>query len=218
MCYRECPMRQVFGFFGAGLFPMMGLAGATLLLLAVFGCDSASRPRGSSLDGALTAVTDLDGRPIDPLSDTDKTKAAVFIFVSTECPISNQYMPEIGRLHQKFGDKGVSFWLVNPNPDESAKSIRDHMTKFSYPCPVLLDHSKVLARKANVQVTPEAAVFRPGAGLAYHGRINNRYVEFGKTRPAATQHDLENVLEAVLAGSTVKMAPRPAVGCRIAGL
>src|SRR5207249_9516148 len=46
-------------------------------------------------------------------------KVFVFIFVSTDCPISNRYAPEIRRVEGKFAPAGVRFWLVYPDPDRS---------------------------------------------------------------------------------------------------
>jgi len=62
----------------------------------------------------------------------------------------------------------------------------------------------------------EAAVFMPNGRLAYHGRIDNRNVSFGKERPDATQHDLQDVLQSVLDGKPPIGVSAPAVGCYIA--
>ena len=42
----------------------------------------------------------------------------VLIFVSTDCPVSNRYAPEITRLLEEFSPRGVRFQLVYPNPLE----------------------------------------------------------------------------------------------------
>ena len=52
--------------------------------------------------------------------------------------------------------------------------------------------------------------------VAYRGRIDNRYVELGVERPAATQRDLADALAAVVAGKPVAAATTQAVGCYIA--
>src|SRR4029453_7812840 len=63
-------------------------------------------------------LPDLDGRQVEPLRVKD-AKAIVFIFLRTDCPISNRYAPEVRRLHDKFAKIGVKFWLVYPDPGES---------------------------------------------------------------------------------------------------
>jgi len=70
-------------------------------------------------------------------------------------------------------------------------------------------------------VTPEAAVFVPGgprARLVYRGRIDDRYVAFGRVRAAPTTHDLEDAVAATLAGRPVPHDVTPAVGCFIPDL
>ena len=64
-------------------------------------------------------------------------------------------------------------------------------------------------------MTPEAAIY-VGGKLMYRGRIDNRYVELGVERPAATQRDLADALAALLAGKPVVAATTQAVGCYIA--
>ena len=51
--------------------------------------------------------------------------------------------------------------------------------------------------------------------MVYRGRIDDRYVAFGKMRPAPTVRDLEQVLEAIIAGKEVKTKVTKAVGCFI---
>src|SRR5438876_1152232 len=65
------------------------IAHIVILLLAVFSL----APRRVFADKAQTAV-DLSGTAIDPLTHITN-KAVVLIFVSSECPISNRYAPEI---------------------------------------------------------------------------------------------------------------------------
>jgi hypothetical protein len=80
------------------------------------------------------------------------------------------------------------------------------------------DPQRALVKLVGARVTPEAAVFVPGAAGArrvYHGRIDDRYGELGRMRPAAGTHDLQDALGAVLAGRPVPGAQALAVGCFI---
>jgi hypothetical protein len=72
-----------------------------------------------------------------------------------------------------------------------------------------------------VTITPEAAVYISGAGtprLVYRGRIDDRFVDFGLARPQPSKHDLQEVLDALVAGRAVTPHTTPAVGCVIADL
>jgi hypothetical protein len=56
-----------------------------------------------------------------------------------------------------------------------------------------------------------------GAGkLMYSGRIDDRFVAFGKSRAAPDVHDLENAIRDTLAGKAVAQARTKAIGCYLA--
>src|SRR4051812_18995677 len=48
------------------------------------------------------------------------------VFVSSECPISNKFAPEIERLSKKFSANGVSFTIVYPNASDTDEKIAQH--------------------------------------------------------------------------------------------
>ena len=139
----------------------------------------------------------------------------MFLFTRTDCPISNRYAPEVHRLHAKFANRGVDFWLVYPDPDESAEAIRQHIEEYDYALRPLKDPEHTLVRLTEARVTPEAAVFAGVGNMVYRGRIDDRYVDFGKARAAATTHDLEQALLATLDGRPVADPTTEAVGCYI---
>ena len=134
-------------------------------------------------------MLDLSGRAVDPLVSAG-AKALVFLFVSVDCPISNSYAPEFRRLQTDFAPKKALFRLIYPNRDESAEAVKKHLKEFDLPLTAWRDPELQLTRAAGVAVTPEAAVFVPGLGFVYHGRIDNRNQELGLSRPEATSMDL----------------------------
>jgi hypothetical protein len=170
---------------------------------------------GPAARAGQVRLLDLENRPVDPLHPAPDTKATVLLFVTTDCPISNRYAPEVARLYKSFASKGVSFWLIYPNPAESPQAIRDHLVSFGYPMRALRDPAHALAKVVHATITPEAVVVT-GERIVYRGRIDDRYVELGVQRPAPTRRDLEDALTAVLAGKPVKLPATQAVGCVIA--
>ena len=169
--------------------------------------------------GPLLAVLvqTLAGAPVDALQAPAGTKAIVFLFTSTDCPISNRYAPEVQRVVAEFAGKGVVFRLIYPNPADEANAIHEHMTAFSYAgaLEALRDPDHALVKFTKATVTPEAVVVSSGR-VVYRGRIDDRYVELGLERPAPTQHDLADALAAVVTGKRVPHATTQAVGCFIA--
>ena len=154
---------------------------------------------------------------VDPFQTTDR-QATVFIFIRTDCPISNRYAPAIQKLDREFGAQGVSFWLVYVDPRQSLAEVRQNFTSYGYHLHAVLDPKHTLVRLAGAQVTPEASVFSSQGRLVYHGRIDNSYVDIGQRLPAPTENDLELTLNAVLAGRPVPQKTTRAVGCYISDL
>ncbi|HEV8604641.1 MAG TPA: redoxin domain-containing protein [Tepidisphaeraceae bacterium] len=190
-----------------------------IVLLAMLGaCDRdastqtpATRP-ANNLPGFLARLT-----PVAATGDApNQKKVIVCLFTRTDCPISNSYAPEVRRIHEKFSSQGVGFYLVYPDADESVPMIEKHLRDYSYPFAALRDPSHELVKLAGARITPEAGVFDSDGRLLYRGRIDDRYIDFGKARAAPTQKDLEQALEAILAGKPAPAAGGPAIGCFIA--
>jgi hypothetical protein len=192
-----------------------------VVLAALAGCDSArttaarSAPATAPATPALSTLIDLEGRPADPLAGVAARKATVLQFVTTDCPISNGYAPEIQRLASAFGPQNVAFYLVYPDPDLKPADARKHHQDYGYPFPAVLDPKFELAKLAKVETTPEAAVFLADRSEVYRGRINDLYVDYGKARHAPTSNDLKDVLEAVVGGKPPAPRTTEAIGCPI---
>jgi hypothetical protein len=65
----------------------------------------------------------LDGRETEAFAAAG-SRATVFLFVKTDCPISNRAAPEVNRLYEEFSDQGIAFRLVYVGPDETAEDLR----------------------------------------------------------------------------------------------
>jgi hypothetical protein len=183
------------------------IAGALAVLLV----------RSPAVRAGQLSLLDLENRRVDPLVSVSGVRATVLVFVSTDCPVSNRYAPEVRRLSESLASKGVAFWLVYPNASESPQQIREHLTSFSFPMQALRDPEHALAKRVHATVTPEAVVVA-GGRILYRGRIDDRYVGLGVERPAPAKRDLEEALTAVIAGKRVEHPTTQAVGCFIADL
>ena len=157
-----------------------------------------------------------DATMVDPLQAPAGVKAIVFLFTTTDCPISNRYAPDVRRLSAAFASQGVVFRLVYPDPAEKPGAIRDHMAAFAYAgvTQAFRDPEHALVKFVGATVTPEAAVFS-GGRVVYRGRIDDRFVDLGLERPAPTRRDLAEAIAAVLAGTPVPQPRTQAVGCFI---
>lgn len=199
-----------------------------LLSAGAIGCEPASPPEAAPRKEAGAhpehrsperlhdlRLTDLKGEAVHPFRAGNRAKASVFLFVATDCPIANRLVPEMRRLHERFGSKEIRFWLVYADSDESMRAQREHRTQYALEFPGLRDAHRDLVEWTGVGVTPEAAVVGAEGELLYRGRINNRFVDFGKERSEATRHDLQEALKAILQDRAVPNRRTQAVGCYI---
>jgi hypothetical protein len=162
-----------------------------------------------------TGVVDLEGHAVDPFQRAGG-KIVVLLFVRSDCPISNRYAPSIQEMSSRF-EKTAEFFLVYPIGSETSELVRKHLKEYGYKLTALRDPQRALIRAANATVTPESAVFSASGQLLYHGRIDDWYSEFGRSRPAPTTHELFSAVEAASMGKPVAVATAPAVGCFLPG-
>lgn len=183
----------------------------TLLIfsLSFFALNESAKNTGN---GAV----DLDGKSVNPLQRNDG-KLVVLLFVRTDCPISNRYAPEIQKLSSRFAAH-TAFYLVYPIKTETPEQIRQHLSDFGYHLEALRDPELALVHSSQVRVTPEAALFTGDGQLLYHGRIDDRFEDFGRARPAPTTHELSDAIDAAIAGKNIATTSAPAVGCFIPGV
>jgi hypothetical protein len=166
----------------------------------------------------LAAVADLAGKAVNPLVLPPGRVANVLVFTTTDCPISNRYAPEIQSIASRFEAQGIAFTLVYPVITDTAPVVREHLTKFAYEIPAVRDTAQELVKHTGVKVTPEVAVIGAGGALLYRGRIDDRYIAFGKDRPQPTERTLERALEAIVQGRPVAVRETQAIGCYLADL
>jgi hypothetical protein len=172
---------------------------------------------GTGSAGPVRVLGISGTREIDPFAAPAGVKAIVFLFTSTDCPISNRFAPEVRRIASTFAPQGIVFRLIYPNPSDDAKAIREHMKAFAYEgaTEAFRDPNHSLVKFVGATITPEVAVVA-GEHVLYRGRIDDRFVDLGLERPSPTRHDLADALAAVVAGKPVVQATTQAVGCFIA--
>jgi hypothetical protein len=174
----------------------------TALLLAFAACAAESGDRGGR--GGPEAR--------DVVLPVSAGMVHVVVFTSHECPIANAYAPTLRDLARRWPPTAVRWFVVHVDAALAAADAARHAAEYELPGTVLLDPAQRLAAELGATRTPEAAVVTP-AGLAYRGRIDDQWRALGARVPTATEHDLADAIEAVLAGRTPSPPRGPTVGC-----
>lgn len=155
----------------------------------------------------------IDGQSIE-LNDAN-TKATVFVFVTTDCPIANAYQPKLRELQEEFASQGIKFVEVYPVPSITREAVLKHRSDYKIRSSSLLDPDRTLAKRLGAKVTPEAIVLDRAEKVLYRGRIDDQHAALGKKRPEPTKLDLTNALKAIVADQPVAVPETTAVGCLI---
>lgn len=139
----------------------------------------------------------------------------VLFFLTTDCPISNGYVPEMNRIAKEYGSRGVRTYGVMTDTSVPLADLRKHVKDFAYSFPVLIDPTQILVKYTSADTNPESVVVSPGRGIVYMGRIDNKVENFGQQRQQPTQRELRDALAATLAGKPVSKAFATPIGCSI---
>ena len=149
------------------------------------------------------------------VADEVKPRGSVRVFLDEGCPIARYHTLTLRQFHREFSKLGIRFEAYFPNISASKASVEAFAKKFEIPFPVQVDAQQVLARAVKATIVPEVFVYDRHQKLVYRGRIDDTYVEIGKKRPAARQHDLKDTLQALVDGKTISVGKTTPVGCLI---
>lgn len=152
-------------------------------------------------------ATSLDGKPVE-IQTAGKITAVIFI--STQCPISNDYNERMKALYNEFSGKGVQFVFLNSNSTESSAEAAEHARRNGFPFQVYKDVNNVEADRFSAEFTPHVFVIGRNSEVIYRGAIDD-------SRPAdkVTKTYLKDVLNAAIAGKPLPVTETKAFGCTI---
>ncbi|MEZ5400321.1 MAG: redoxin family protein [Bryobacteraceae bacterium] len=143
-----------------------------------------------------TARFELSGAP-----------ATVVIFISTVCPISNDYHDRFEALRREQEPRGVRVLFVYSNYREPPAEIARHAVASRFSFPVYVDADQRLADALEAKFTPTAVVLDRSGEVRYVGAIDDSvYPARVKDRYAA------RAIDAVLAGREPAPARTDAAG------
>jgi hypothetical protein len=150
-------------------------------------------------------VVPIEGRAFGFAEAVREHSAVVVVFLSVVCPYSNAHERHLVEMEARYGPQGVLFVGVNSNRTEDAAEVAAHARKAGVAFPVVKDTGNKVADLFGARVTPEAFLFDHHGDLRYRGRVMSKI----------GSNDLQDALDAVLAGRKVKTPVAKAFGCTI---
>ncbi len=148
-------------------------------------------------------LRDLTGR--ETTIRAADAKVTAVIFISTVCPVSQEYERRYAVLFETFAPLGARFAFVYSNRNEPLPEIRRHAAGLTLP--VYQDEGQRAADRFEAAVTPSAVLVNARGEVVYRGRIDDA------ANPARVKdRSLENAIRAVLAGKRVTVPETKAFG------
>ena len=137
-------------------------------------------------------------------------KATVVMFISTQCPVFDDYNERIVALHNDYKNQGVQFIGLNSNRNESVEEIAEHNKTNKFDFVVLKDLRNEIADKFGARRTPEVYLLDEKRILRYRGAIDN-------SQKDPETHYLREMLDLVVAGKEIPEDRKKtkAFGCTI---
>jgi len=148
------------------------------------------------------------------MSDFNDSRLLVLVFLGTECPIANAYLPVLNDLQSRYSDRGVRVIGINANPADSVEAIARHQREFATGFPVLVDAEQVIADLVGATRTPEVFLLDRKRVIRYRGRIDDR-IGYAQRRAEARRNDLEDAITELLEGKKVSQPEIEPEGCLI---
>ena len=187
------------------------IAVAACALGCVSGQPTTAVALGDSVSPSALPTRAIDGTPL-----VAGTAATVYYFAGPECPIARAYSPDVARNVERDGGRGIYWVMVFPEDDITTEMVREFQRDYSLPIPAVIEGSVDLCCTLGVTAIPSVAVIGADGRLLYRGRIDNRYKGLGTTYGPPTKRDLEEVTNAIAAGTPLPPASTTAVGCVLA--
>ncbi len=142
-------------------------------------------------------------------------KASVFIFVSPECPLCQNYSKVLNELYEKYSLENIQFYGVASGLTYKIDEVESYRTNYEISFSIIMDKEYQLAHLFGASKTPQVVVLDKKMEIIYIGAIDNWAFALGKKRQVVTQHYLSDVLEAIVSNQQIKIAQTETVGCII---
>ena len=163
-------------------------------------------------------LKNIDGTIVS-LSDYKDAKGFIVIFTCNTCPYAVAYKDRIIALHNKYANKGYPVIAIMPNntdiqPGDNMDAMKQRAKTKGFTFPYLIDEDQTVFPQYGATKTPEVYVLQKtknGNEVKYIGAIDDNYQDAN----AVKSKHVENALNALLSGQSIKESKTRAIGCSI---
>ena len=179
-----------------------------LPVVLLVGCEK-RRPKFTQLTG--------DNYYAIPVKSIDlEGEYRIFIFMSPECPLSENYTKTLLSLSRNYIDQKVRFYLVFPGKFYPKGEIEVFLKRYRIPHEMVIYDPEYRFRDYfEATITPESFLTDIGGRILYRGGIDNWAITLGKQRQVITAHYLSDAIDSAIKNEKIKNPKTRAVGCII---
>jgi len=164
------------------------------------------------------SLKNIDGKMVS-LSEFNNAKGFIVTFTCNTCPYAVMYEDRIIELNKKYAKLGYPVIAIMPNntainPGDSFEAMKKRAVEKGFTFPYLIDEKQDVYPKFGATKTPHVFVLQKtamGNEVKYIGAIDDNY----KDASAVTTKYVEDAVDALLDGKTVKETETRAIGCGI---
>jgi len=179
-----------------------------LLIFILTSCDK-QKPNYSQVSGENYLSEPIQAINLDE-------EYLVFIFMSPECPLSENYTKTIKDLSSQFANQDVGLYIVFPGKFYHRQQIEVFIEKYQLPTDwIIYDPENLFREYFSATITPEAFLADVTGTVLYQGAIDNWAITLGKQRQVITEYYLADAIDSSLKRENVKIRKTRAVGCII---
>ena len=156
-----------------------------------------------------------DGRNWSPRDFAD-ARVLIVVFTCNHCPFVTGSQERVDRMYATYAPKGVRMIAINSNetkdhPDDAFEHMVERARSLKLAYPYVRDESQDVARAFGALRTPHFFVFDADRKLRYTGRMDDNPRTAGKE----TTHELQDALDDLLAGRSVRTPLTNPIGCNV---
>lgn len=138
----------------------------------------------------------------------------VVVFLATECPISNRYIPLLNEIAGKDRNKPpIRVYGVISSPHITREDAIAHSEKYKPQFPILFDASGELRDQLSATHTPQAFLLSSRGKILYDGAIDDRFAAINVAKATPTKHYLKDAVQSFLRREKIALNHTTPVGC-----
>ena len=194
---------------------------AIVLIMSAFtGNTAISADNGYEIGDIATdfKLKNIDGNMVS-LADYKDAKGYIVIFTCNTCPYAVLYEDRIIALDKKYANKGYPVVAIMPNnpdvqPGDNMGAMRARAASKGFTFPYLLDDGQEIYPQYGATKTPHVYLLektKKGNVVRYIGAIDDNY----KDPAAVNTKYVEEAVDALMKGATIKETKTRAIGCSI---